>query len=93
MPFSFSDADLALKVERFSERYVKQAVAVMAAQFDADIAAAVSNSFTGTNVDGVTIYADAFFSWDGTTGVVSAPGITGEGLIEYPANSSVMVDV
>lgn len=54
VPFSFTDADLALKVERFSERYVKQAVAVMAAQFDADIAAAVSNSFTGTNVDGAT---------------------------------------
>ena len=45
------------------------------------------------NVDSVTIYADAYFSWDGTTGVVSAPGITGEGMIEYPATSTVVVDV
>lgn len=45
------------------------------------------------DIDDVTIYADAFFSWDGTTGVVSAPGITGEGLVEYPATNTVVVDV
>lgn len=45
------------------------------------------------DVDSVTIYADAYFSWDGTTGVVSAPGITGEGMIEYPATNTVVVDV
>jgi hypothetical protein len=45
------------------------------------------------DVDNYTIYADAFFSWDGTTGEVVAPGITGEGLTEYPANNSVVVDV
>ena len=45
------------------------------------------------DVDNVTIYADAYFSWDGATGVVSAPGITGEGMIEYPATNTVVVDV
>ena len=45
------------------------------------------------DVDSVTIYADAYFSWDGTTGAVSAPGITGEGMIEYPATNTVVVDV
>lgn len=45
------------------------------------------------DVDSYTIYADAYFSWDGITGIVTAPGITGEGLIEYPASNNVVVDV
>lgn len=45
------------------------------------------------NVDDYTIYADAYFSWDGETGEVVAPGITGEGLTEYPATNTVVVDV
>lgn len=44
-------------------------------------------------VDQHYIYADAYLSWDGATGTVSAPGITGVGLVEYPANNTVVVDV
>lgn len=44
-------------------------------------------------VDDYTIYADAYFSWDGVTGVISSPGITGDELTEYPANNTVVVDV
>lgn len=54
VPFTFSDADLALKIEDFSQRYVKQAVAVLAATFDFDIANTAVNSYAGTSVDGVT---------------------------------------
>jgi len=54
VPFTFNDAEVALKIEDFSQRYIKQVVAVLAASFDADIASAAVNSFTGTNVDGVT---------------------------------------
>lgn len=54
VPFTFSDADLALKIDDFSKRYVKQAVAVMAATFDADISSAAINCYTGSSVDGVT---------------------------------------
>ena len=50
VPFTFSDADLALKIDDFSKRYVKQAVAVMAATFDADIASAAINSYTGSSL-------------------------------------------
>lgn len=38
-------------------------------------------------------YADAYVSWDGTTGAVSAPGSDGIGLVEYPANSTINVEV
>ena len=38
-------------------------------------------------------YADAFVQWDGTTGAVTAPGSDGLGLVEYPANNTVEVDV
>lgn len=52
IPFTFTDADLALKIEDFSQRYVKQAVAVLAATFDTDIANAAVNSYVGGTVDG-----------------------------------------
>ena len=52
VPFTFSDADLALKIEDFSSRYVKQAVAVLAATFDTDIASACVNCYAGSSVDG-----------------------------------------
>lgn len=39
------------------------------------------------------IYADAYFSWDGTTGAVSAPGITTSTLPEYAATNTVEVEV
>lgn len=42
------------------------------------------------DTDGDTIYADAYISWDGTTGEVVA--VTDE-LIEYPANNTVVVDI
>lgn len=38
------------------------------------------------------IYADAFFSWDGTTGVVTAPGVN-DPLTEYPATNTVEVEI
>jgi hypothetical protein len=43
--------------------------------------------------DGVFIYADAYFSWDGETGVISAPGIDGEDLIEYSPTNNVEVEI
>lgn len=41
--------------------------------------------------DSLYIYADAFISWDGTTGVVTAEGITTPDLIEYPATNTVEI--
>lgn len=41
--------------------------------------------------DSSYIYADAFLSWNGTTGEISAPGLDGNGLIEYPATNTVEV--
>ena len=38
-------------------------------------------------------YADAFITWDGDTGTVTAPGANGAGLVEFAANSTVEVDV
>lgn len=52
--FNFTDADLTLKVENFSDRYVKQAVTVLAALFDSDIASALTNCAVGTQIDGAT---------------------------------------
>lgn len=46
-----------------------------------------------TSIEGDTIYADAYLSWDGTTGAVSAPGITTGTLIEYPATNTVEVEI
>ena len=39
------------------------------------------------------VYADAFITWDGDTGTVTAPGVNGAGLVEFAANSTVEVDV
>jgi hypothetical protein len=39
------------------------------------------------------IYADAYLTWDGTTGEVSAPGLTDDTLIEYPATNTVNVEL
>lgn len=44
-------------------------------------------------IDDEFAYADAFVFWNGESGVVSAPGSDGSGLVEYPANSSVIVEV
>ena len=41
-----------------------------------------------TNVDNITIYADAYISWDGTTGEVVS--VT-DPLSEYPANNTVAI--
>lgn len=46
-----------------------------------------------TSVDTDYIYADAYLSWDGASGIVTAPGITTGTLIEYPATNTVEVDV
>lgn len=43
--------------------------------------------------DAAYIYADAFFSWDGPTGAVTAAGITTPSLVEYPATNTVEVEV
>lgn len=45
-PMTFSDTDLAYKVERFSDRFVKNAAARIAATMDADIADAAINAAT-----------------------------------------------
>ena len=42
---------------------------------------------------GAYIYADAYFSWDGASGTISAFGITGGDLIEYPPTNTVEVEV
>jgi hypothetical protein len=42
--------------------------------------------------DSLYIYADAFVSWDGTTGAVVAPGISTATLEQYPADATVEVD-
>lgn len=44
-------------------------------------------------IDSVYTYADAFISWDGTTGIVTATGIDGFGLVEYPATNYVPVEL
>jgi hypothetical protein len=44
VPMSFSEGDLALKVERFSDRFIKKAATVIAARLDAKIASAIVNS-------------------------------------------------
>ena len=41
--------------------------------------------------DALFVYADAFFSWDGVTGAITADGITNGTLVEYPANATVEV--
>lgn len=46
-----------------------------------------------TSVDSLYIYADAFLQWDGDANTVSAPGITTSTLTEYPANSTVEVEI
>jgi hypothetical protein len=46
-----------------------------------------------TDVDSLYIYADAFIEWDGTTGSVTAPGLTSPTLVQYPANATVEVEV
>lgn len=54
----------------------------------------LSYELTASNVgdsDSLYVYADAFISWNGTTGAVSAPGLTSSTLIEYPANNTVVI--
>ncbi len=47
-PISFSDADMSLRIDQFSDRYIKPAIATLAATLDADIANAAINSGVGT---------------------------------------------
>lgn len=47
VPMSFSEGDMALKVEKFRERYVKKATAAIAARLDSKIAGAIVNSAVG----------------------------------------------
>lgn len=51
------------------------------------------NPATVKEIDDDYTYADAYISWDGETGVVSAPGADMIGLIQYSATASVVVDV
>ena len=51
------------------------------------------NPLTLTDIDTDYTYADAFISWDGLTGVVTAPGADMIGLTEYSPTASVVVDV
>ena len=43
-PLSFTDGDLALKIERFSDRYLDPIVRTIAATLDADVCDSISNS-------------------------------------------------
>lgn len=47
-PLSFTQGDLALKLEKFSERYLKPIIMTMAATLDADVCDSISNSATPT---------------------------------------------
>jgi hypothetical protein len=47
-PISFNDQDMALRIERFSDRYIKPSVAVLASTVDSSIADSVVNSAVGT---------------------------------------------
>lgn len=67
---SISDADLALKLEKFSENIIKPTILAMAARYDFEIADAISNSSTGTTAFGGT---DQF----GNAGTASIPGYAG----------------
>ena len=51
------------------------------------------NPATVSEVDTDYTYADAYITWDGETGAVSAPGSDMIGLIEYSATASVVVEV
>lgn len=42
--------------------------------------------------DSVYAYADAYISWNGATGQVSAPGVTTSVLEQYPADNKVVVE-
>lgn len=44
VPMSFSEGDLSLKVEKFSERFIKKAATTIAAKLDLAIANSISNS-------------------------------------------------
>ena len=68
--FSFSDGDLALKVEDFSRRYVKQATAVLAATFDKDIADTVINSYIGGDGSGNDVTGAPISGYNGGAWVV-----------------------
>lgn len=45
------------------------------------------------NTDTDYIYADAYVSWDGTTGEVSAPGLTSATVPEYAADATVEIEL
>lgn len=47
-PISFNDADMALRIDKFSDRYIKPSIATLAAKLDSKIANAVVNSAVGT---------------------------------------------
>jgi hypothetical protein len=46
-----------------------------------------------TNIDSTYIYADAYISWDGTTGFVEAPGATSPSIPEYSAAATIEVEI
>lgn len=43
--------------------------------------------------DSSYVYADAFISWDGESGEVSAPGLTDNNLVEYSVTNTVDIDL
>lgn len=46
-----------------------------------------------TNIDSTYIYADAYITWDGTTGFVEAPGATDPAIPEYSAAATVEIEL
>lgn len=63
VPFTFTDADLALKIDRFSERYVKKVAEIMAATYDKDICDFITNAKSGSSLDGVTVGTVNYANW------------------------------
>lgn len=63
VPMSFSDADLNLKLEKFSDRVIKKATRYMASKFDASICRSIVNATTGTTAFGGS---DQFGATSGT---------------------------
>lgn len=84
VPMSFSDADLNLKLEKFSDRIIKKATRYMASKFDASICRSIVNAVTGTTAFGGS---DQFGATSGA-GVVGVANFAS--FVVKPASGSVL---
>ncbi len=82
---SFSSAELALSIDKFSDRYLKPRLSRLASQIDQDIAQGVVTG-TYTNTGGPTVAMNQIYNVVGTPG--TTPGTGGgsaTGLLQYNA--------